>query len=135
MRKLEILTREFLYSSVLFFILLLPNFFVLFHFKEISESFTMLFAYLALSVFIWVFPLIFLPKKIYFCLAFLLFLLSPLEIVFVRNLGIPMTEGFVESVFRTNVSEALEQITANLSTLFLFIVIITCLTFTELPLD
>lgn len=80
----------------------------------------MLFAYLILSVFTWIFPLVFLPKKIYFGIAFFFFLFSPLEIIFVRNLGIPITEGFIESVLRTNYSEAMEQITSNLIILFLF---------------
>lgn len=81
----------------------------------------MLFAYLILSVFTWIFPLVFLPKKIYFGIAFFFFLFSPLEIIFVRNLSIPITEGFIESVLRTNYSEAMEQITSNLIILFLFV--------------
>lgn len=81
----------------------------------------MLFAYFVLSLVIWILPLSFLPRKVYFGIAFLFLLLSPLEIVFVRNLGIPMTEGFIESVFRTNYSETMEQITSNLMILIMFI--------------
>lgn len=121
MLKHKIFTREFIFTILLIFILMVPNIFVLFHFKEISESISMLFAYLMLSIFIWIFPLIFLPKKVYFGIAFLLFLFSPLEIVFVRNLGIPMTEGFMESVFRTTYTESMEQITSNFPLLFLLI--------------
>lgn len=81
----------------------------------------MLFAYFILSLVIWILPLSFLPRKIYFGIAFLFLLPSPLEIIFVRNLGIPMTQGFIESVFRTNYSETMEQITSNLLILILFV--------------
>lgn len=115
------LSKNDLLTLILISILFVPNFFVLFYFKEISGSLTMLFAYFVLSLVIWILPLSFLPRKIYFGIAFLFLLLSPLEIIFVRNLGIPMTEGFIESVFRTNYSETMEQITSNLLILILFV--------------
>lgn len=51
-------------------------------------------------------------------------MLSPLEIGFVRNLGIPITEGYIESVFRTNFGESFEQITSNLPLLLLIIILV-----------
>lgn len=115
------LSKNDLFTLILLSILFVPNLFVLFYFKEISGSLTMLFAYFFLSLIIWILPLSFLPRKVYFGIAFLFLLLSPLEIVFVRNLGIPVTEGFIESVFRTNYSETMEQITSNLLILVMFI--------------
>lgn len=81
-------------------------------------------AYLMLALVIWLLPLVFLRKKVYFGLGFVFLLLSPLEIVFVRNLGIPMTQGFVESVFRTNFTEATEQILSNWHLAILFAILI-----------
>lgn len=115
------LSKNDLHTLILISILFVPNLFVLFYFKEISGSLTMLFAYFILSLVIWILPLSFLPRKIYFGIAFLFLLPSPLEIIFVRNLGIPMTQGFIESVFRTNYSETMEQITSNLLILILFV--------------
>lgn len=105
-------------------ILLIPNLFVLNYFKEISGSISMSMAYLMLALVIWLLPLVFLRKKVYFGLGFVFLLLSPLEIVFVRNLGIPMTQGFVESVFRTNFTEATEQILSNWHLAILFAILI-----------
>lgn len=116
--------KELFYSLLLFAILLVPNFFVLFYFNEIKGNISMMMAYLALSIVVWVFPLMFLRKRVYFGLAFMFFLFSPLEIAFVRNLGIPMTEGYIESVFRTNFVESFEQITSNLPLLLLFVVLL-----------
>lgn len=64
---------DLLYSFLLFIILLFPNFFVMYHFKEIEGNLTMKIAYLALSIAVWIFPLIFLRKKIYFGFDFLFY--------------------------------------------------------------
>lgn len=64
---------DLLYSFLLFIILLFPNFFVMYDFKEIEGNLTMKIAYLALSIAVWIFPLIFLRKKIYFGFDFLFY--------------------------------------------------------------
>ena len=63
----------------------------------------------------------FFKKKTYFVVALFLFLASPLEIIFVKSLGTPITIGFIDSVFKTNYNEAKEQITSNLGFVFFFI--------------
>lgn len=103
----------------LLLILFIPNLFVWLNFKEIHGSISMMVGYLALAALLWLIPLVFLPKKIYFGIAFVFLLLSPLEIIFVRNLGVPMTEGFVEAVFMTYYGEAMEQINSNLPIIIL----------------
>ena len=122
--KINVLNREFIYSILLFFILFIPNIYVLIYFQEIVGSLQMLLAYFLLSVLVWVFPLIFLPKKVFFGIGFLFLLLSPLEIIFVKSLGIPITEGFMEAVYRTNVSETFEQISSNFGFFILFLCLI-----------
>lgn len=116
--------KENIITAIMFLILLIPNIFVLVYFQEIARSFTMLFAYFAMSVLLWALPLSFLPKRVYFGIGFLFLLASPLEIIFVKSLKIPMTAGFIDSVYRTNFNEASEQIISHFSFLigFLFVI-------------
>ena len=93
----------------------------MFYFNDIKGNLTMSFAYALLSILVWAFPLIFFKKKTYFVVALFLFLASPLEIIFVKSLGTPITIGFIDSVFKTNYNEAKEQITSNLGFVFFFI--------------
>lgn len=129
MFKQTILNRENLYISALCLILFIPNLFVLLHFQEIKGSISMTAAYFILSILVWIFPLLFLRKKVFFGIAFLFLLLAPLEIIFVKSLGIPITEGFIDSVYRTNYSESIEQISSNLKTLIIYFSLIVAYIF------
>lgn len=122
--KIKLLNREYIYSLLLFFILFTPNIYVLFYFQEIAGSFQMLTAYFCLSVLTWIFPFIFLPKKVFFGIGFLFLLFSPLEIIFVKSIGIPLTTGFMEAVYRTNSSETLEQFSSHIGFGILFLCLI-----------
>lgn len=84
----------------------------------------MSFAYLVLSFFVWAFPLIFLKKKLYFIIGFFFLLLSPLEIIFVRSLGTPLTVGFIDSVLKSNFKETTEQLSGNIMLLGIFVLVI-----------
>lgn len=128
-------TRENLYLCILYLILLIPNLFVLFYFQEISGSISMLVAYFILSILVWIFPLLFLPKKVFFGISFLFLLLAPLEIIFVKSLGIPITEGFIEAIYRTNYSESMEQVSSNFKTLILYFSLIVVYIFFYLKIE
>lgn len=121
MFKNRFFNREVLYTVLLYILLFTPNLFVLYYFQEISGNLQMQLGYLLLSIIVWIAPLVFLPKKVFFGIAFFFLLLSPLEIIFVKSLGIPVTEGFIEAVYRTNYTEATEQIGSNLAFVILFI--------------
>ena len=117
----SLFTKQNLVFLSLFLLLLIPNIAVMFYFNDIKGNLTMSFAYALLSILVWAFPLIFFKKKTYFVVALFLFLASPLEIIFVKSLGTPITIGFIDSVFKTNYNEAKEQITSNLGFVFFFI--------------
>lgn len=116
--------RQELYFIILFAILLIPNIFVLFNFSDIEGNVKMSVAYIVLSLLVWSLPLIFLQKRIYFIIGSLFLLASPLEIIFVKNLGTPHTVGFIDSVLKTNFNEVLEQLSGNLLMVFTFIVVV-----------
>lgn len=61
---------DLLYSFLLFIILLFPNFFVMYDFKEIEGNLTMKIAYLALSIAVWIFPMVFFKRKFILVLPF-----------------------------------------------------------------
>ncbi len=113
-KRLKNINRQKVYFFILLFFLFIPNLFVLFYFKDIKGDFTMEIAYMVLSILVWLLPLTFLPKKIYFAFGFLFLFVSPLEIIFVKNLGTPITLGYIDSVFNTNFEEAKEQIISNI---------------------
>ncbi len=113
-KKIKIsITRQDIFTSILFALLLMPNFFVLVYATDIKSGIGAQMGYLILSILVWLFLFVALPKKVFFGLGFLFLLVSPLEIIFVKTLGSPITVGFLDSVFKTNFHESKEQITSH----------------------
>lgn len=108
-----LLTKQSIFFLILLIILLIPNFFVLSYFQDIKGNTSMSLGYILLSSLVLSFPLIFIKKKTYFSIGLIFLILSPLEIIFVKLLGIPITVGFMSSVFSTNFNEAKEQFISN----------------------
>jgi len=108
-----LLTKQSIFFLILLIILLIPNFFVLSYFQDIKGNTSMSLGYILLSSLVLSFPLIFIKKKTYFSIGLIFLILSPLEVIFVKLLGIPITVGFMSSVFSTNFNEAKEQFISN----------------------
>lgn len=108
------LKSQLLIHCILLLILLIPNFYTFFNATDLQNSLTLKFAYLGLSLLMWLLPLIIFNTKTYFRIAILFLLLSPLEIGFVKTTGIPTNIGFMESVFNSNSLEIKEQLSSNI---------------------
>ena len=108
-----LLTKQSIFFLILLIILLIPNFFVLSYFQDIKGNTSMSLGYILLSSLVLSLPLIYKKKKTYFSIGLIFLILSPLEIIFVKLLGIPITVGFMSSVFSTNFNEAKEQFISN----------------------
>ena len=107
----------------MFVILFVPNIFTLFYASDLQGNPFMRISYLLFSMLIWLLPLIFFNFKNYFRLGFLVLLLSPIEVGFVKTTGLPANIGFLESVFNSNFQETKEQILSNLPSIFFFIIL------------
>ncbi len=112
---------QFLIFVVLFLILFIPNIFTIFYATDLQGNPVMTVSYLVLSLVVWLFPLLFLSIKNYFRLGIFFLLLSPIEIGFVKNAGLPINIGLMETVFNTNFQEAKEQLFSNIPVLFFLI--------------
>ena len=89
----------------MFVILFVPNIFTLFYASDLQGNPFMRISYLLFSMLIWLLPLIFFNFKNYFRLGFLVLLLSPVEIGFVKTTGLPANIGFLESKLKNNTIE------------------------------
>ncbi len=112
---------QFIIFVVLFLILFIPNIFTLFYATDLEGNPVMMISYIILSLVVWLLPLLFLEVKNFFRLGIFFFLLSPIEIGFVKNSGLPINIGLMETVFNTNFQEAKEQLLSNLPVLFFLI--------------
>ena len=110
---------------ILFLILFIPNIFTLFYATDLQNNLVMQVSYFALSLFVWIFPLLFLSVKNFFRLGILFFLISPIEIGFVKTTGLPINTGIIDTVLSTNFQEAKEQLLSNLpAIIFLFLTLV-----------
>lgn len=116
--------RQKLYFGILFLILFIPNFFVLFNYNDIKGNIKFSGAYILLSFFVWALPLVLLKTKPYFVLGFFFLLTAPIEIIFVKSLGTPHTVGFIDSIFKSNLKEATEQLSGNILMVITFVFIL-----------
>ncbi|HTO15529.1 MAG TPA: phosphoethanolamine transferase [Edaphocola sp.] len=116
--------RQRLYFIILSLILFIPNFFALLNYNDIKGNLKMSVAYTVLALFVWALPLIFLKLKTFFIINFFFLLASPIEIIFVKSLGTPHTVGFIDSIFKSNLQEASEQLSGNLLMVLIFILIV-----------
>lgn len=114
---------QYIIYCIMFIILLIPNIFTLIYATDLRENLVMMISYLGLSIAVWLLPLLLFNFKNYFRLGFVLFLLSPIEIIFVQSTGLPANIGFLETVFNTNYQETKEQVFSNIPILVLFIVL------------
>lgn len=107
----------------MFIILIIPNIFTLIYATDLKGNPVMMTSYFILSILTWSIPLLFLNFKNYFIVGFIFFLLSPIEIIFVKSTGLPANIGFLETVINTNFQETKEQVLSNIRTLVVFIIL------------
>jgi glucan phosphoethanolaminetransferase (alkaline phosphatase superfamily) len=115
---------QYIIYCVMFFILLIPNIFTLFYAADLTGNPVMMISYFVLSVLVWLLPLLVLNFKNFFRLGILFFLLSPIEIGFVKSTGLPINIGLMESVLHTNFQEAREQLWSNFPILSFLIILL-----------
>lgn len=115
--------KKYLIVTMLFILLLLPNLYTLFYSHEMQKDFFLKFYYLLFSIFLWWFLLALIGNKFLFYLGWLPLLFSPIEIGFVRDVGMSISEGLIEALLSTDFNEAKEQITSNIGLLVVFFVI------------
>lgn len=107
----------------MFIILLMPNLFTLTYASSLAGNFVLMISYLVLSILVWILPLAVFNFKNYFRLGFIFFLLSPIEIIFVKSTGLPANVGFLETVLNTNLQETKEQVLSNIPIVLLFFIL------------
>lgn len=115
---------QYIIYCVLFFILLIPNIFTLFYAADLAGNPVMMISYFILSVLVWLLPLLVLDFKNFFRLGILFFLLSPVEIGFVKSTGLPVNIGLMDSVLHTNFQETTEQLWSNFPILLVLMVLL-----------
>lgn len=127
--KEDIFNYRFLYLSLLILLLLLPNILNLFFASDLKGNPVMSISYIVLSLFIWLAVLSLVNLRIFFWVGLFFLLLSPIEIGFVKSIGMPINEGLMDAAFNTNINEVFEQIQSNLASVIALIVIITAYIF------
>lgn len=115
---------QLIICAILFLILFIPNIFTFLYATDLENNPVMLASYVILSLFAWLFPLLFLNVKNFFRLGIFFFLLSPIEIGFVKSTGLPVNVGIMDTVLSTNWQETKEQLTSNFPALIFFILIL-----------
>ncbi|SKB87761.1 Phosphoethanolamine transferase for glucans (OPG), alkaline phosphatase superfamily [Soonwooa buanensis] len=121
MFKIEKDKKQYFLYCFLLLILLIPNFVTAFYASDLQDSFVLKLSYLLFSISIWLLPLAIIKPKIYFSICSIFLLIAPLEISFVKSVGQPISDGFIESLIYTNYREATEQLPGHL------IEIVTCI--------
>lgn len=109
---------------LLYAILLIPNVFVAIYSVDLQGSFFKIISYLLLSISLWLCIASFFSQRVFFCIAGVFLLLSPMEIVVVKLTGTPISIGFIDALFTTNYIEAKEQILSNKWLYFPFLIIV-----------
>lgn len=129
-RKLKEINRDqfkqYIILLILFLILLLPNLFTLFYSPDLQGNLVMSVAYIALSFSVLLLPLSFLKVRTFFWIGSVFVLFSAIEIGSIKNLGTPVSEGFMEAVLTTNFLEIREQLSANIGILVFTGVLVIC---------
>lgn len=104
--------KDIVWVVVLFIIVLLPNSYLALYRGDFPGSFFKPFTYWAISVLLFLLPSLFLKAKAFFLAEGLLVILAPFEIAHVYMNKMPVTTGFVLSLFDTNTEETFEVISS-----------------------
>ena len=114
--------RATIWALILSIIVLLPNIFLASFGNNITQiSFLKIFVYLAVSVFLFLLPSLFLKMRTFFLFYGIFVLLAPFEIVHIYLNKMPITTAFLLSIFDTNWNESIE-ILASLKILIVFLI-------------
>lgn len=98
------------WMALLFFLLLLPNFVVMFRSSDLVGDVPKQAAYLIFSCLILVIPALLFKAKTYFTLLSLFLILSPIEIGHILLNKMPVSIGLMSAILNTNNQEAFELI-------------------------
>ena len=103
-------TQRYGWMAMLFFLLLLPNFFVLFLGSDLAGNALKQLAYLFFSCLLFLIPALFLKARSYFLLMSVFVWLAPIEIGHILFFRMPVSVGLMTAILHTNPQEAYELI-------------------------
>ncbi|WP_288206795.1 phosphoethanolamine transferase [uncultured Parabacteroides sp.] len=109
---------------LLFFLLLLPNFVVMFRSSDLAGDIMKQIAYLFFSCLILFVPALLFKAKTYFTLSSIFLLFSPIEIGHVLLNKMPISIGLMSAILNTNNQEAFELIYSLKGYVILFLLIL-----------
>lgn len=112
------------WMTLLFLILLLPNFVVMFRSSDLAGDFIKQAAYLFFSCLILLIPALFFKARIYFLFQSIFLLLSPIEIGHILLNRMPVSVGLMSAILNTNNQEAFELIYSMKGYVFLFVLLL-----------
>lgn len=103
-------TRQYSWMAMLFFLLLLPNLFVLFLGSDLSGNALKQLAYLFFSSLLFLLPALFLKARSYFLWMSVFVWFAPIEIGHILFFQMPISVGLMTAILHTNFQEAYELI-------------------------
>lgn len=112
------------WMTLLFFLLLLPNFVVMFKSSDLAGDFVKQAAYMFFSCLILLVPALFFKVRFYFLFQSLFLLMSPIEIGHILFSRMPVTIGLMSAILNTNQQEAFELIYSMKGYVILFLLIL-----------
>ncbi len=115
--------RQYSIAGILFLLLLIPNFFTLFYSTDIRGNLKMSAAYLVLCIAIWALVGAIAGIRNMFRIGLVFFLFAPVEIGFLKSVGMPVNRGLMEALLHTDFHEAREQIISNIPALILMLLL------------
>ena len=101
-------TNNHVWITLLFAVLILPNIVVMFLSSDLSGNTTKQFEYFIFSSLFLLAPALFLKLRWYFIFESIFMLCAPFEIGYVWLYRSTVTDGFISSIFNTNIGEAAE---------------------------
>lgn len=110
--------------GLLFFLVLLPNFVVMFGSSDLAGDFVKQAAYLFFSCLLLLIPALFFKARLYFLFLSIFLLVSPIEIGHILFSRMPVTVGLMSAILNTNNQEAFELIYSMKGYVILFILIL-----------
>ena len=103
-------TQQYGWMAMLFFLLLLPNLFVLFLGSDLSGNALKQLAYLFFSCLLFLLPALFLKARSYFLWMSVFVWFAPIEIGHILFFQMPISVGLMTAILHTNFQEAYELI-------------------------
>jgi glucan phosphoethanolaminetransferase (alkaline phosphatase superfamily) len=104
-------TNNHVWITLLFAVLILPNIVVMLLSSDLSGNTTKQFEYFIFSSLFLFVPVLFLKLRWYFIFESIFMLCAPIEMGYVWLYKSTVTDGFISSVFNTNIREATELLT------------------------